>query len=107
MSDKDLIWRGDVEKFLCDAYDDDMIDEGEFAYLTSEANKLPAVPREMTAREFAKAFRRMCDSYDVNGRNNCEGCELWRENICCLCDLPDIIPIVEAWAREHPERSEE
>ena len=68
----------------------------------------PAVPQEMSAREFAKAFRRMCDSYDVNGHNSCEGCEVWRENICCLCDMPDIIPIVEKWAREHPEeRSEE
>lgn len=99
MSDNDMIRRGDVKakKVYCDERHEYVVPVAKIDWL------IPAVPQEMSAREFAKAFRRMCDSYDVNGHNSCEGCEVWRENICCLCDLPDIIPIVEKWAREHPE----
>ena len=65
---------------------------------------------EMTAREFARVYRRMCES----NPNSCEGCP-----VCPIgnqvCELPEpweieemvaILPIVEKWAREHPERSE-
>lgn len=62
---------------------------------------------EMTAKEFAKQFRRMCDSYDINGRNECYGCKLYAENICNLDELDNIVPIVEQWAAEHPEERSE
>lgn len=110
MSDKDLIKRGDAEKILCDAYDNGMIDEGELAYFVSEANKIPAVPQEMTAVEFVKEHHRMCQSMD-------------RCFSCCICHDEDsprsctvlmglnpeqTVAIVEQWAAKHPEeRSEE
>lgn len=62
---------------------------------------LSAVPKEMSAVEFAKQINRMCEA------TCCSGCpiESW-----CYYRMPthidEAIPIVEAWAKEHPERSE-
>lgn len=105
MRDNDLIRRGDVEKILCDAYDDDMIDEGKLAYLISEANKLPAVPQEMSAREFVIAHHRMCQS-----KMECVECRIChddREPRSCAVLMglnpDDTVDVVEEWAREHPE----
>ena len=66
--------------------------------------KQQGTSKEITAREFAKQFRRMCDSYDVDGRNECDGCKLCEESICNLYELDNVIPIVEKWAKEHPEK---
>lgn len=63
--------------------------------------------REMTAREFANEFRRMCDAY-LNCMEDGDDCPLFTANICSLDELVNIVPVVEKWAREHPEeRSEE
>lgn len=58
-----------------------------------------SAPREMTAREFAEARDRLCDSM-----NACTGCPIYKA--CLTNSLTKILPMVEAWAQEHPERSE-
>lgn len=89
--------------------------------LAGKARKLiedaPAVPREMTARELFSARDRMCNSNYNRGhiRPACKTCPLWRENngydMYCgtLMTMRPLafVAIVEAWAQEHPERSEE
>lgn len=86
--------------------DDDMIERFSIAF-----KRLPAVPQEMTAREFFEEYRRMCDH---TGR--CATCPIME-----IANIPRMpckylayrhpekaVAIVEAWAREHPkERSEE
>lgn len=77
--------------------------------------EIPAAPREMTAREFVKARRRLCEAH-LNAITQsvddfvtrCEGCVL--ENYCegSKDNVDGEVAIVEKWAREHPEeRSEE
>lgn len=99
MSDNDLIRRGEVEDILCNAYDG-TIDEGALAYLISELKKIPAVPQEMSASEYGDTLVKICASH--NGR--CADCEV--EHPCAIPDKRTV-PIVEKWAHEHPERSEE
>ena len=69
-----------------------------FKYDVADA---PAVPQEMSAREFAEARDRLCDSM-----NECTDCPIYKA--CLTNSLTKILPMVEAWAREHSEeRSEE
>lgn len=73
----------------------------------------PAVPREMSAIEFMKLRSRICHEQYINRQSDddwlCDGCVL---KACCSpadsegCEA-DAVAIVEAWAQEHPERSEE
>jgi hypothetical protein len=113
MGDNDLVRRGDVEKMLCDAYDYDMIDEGELTYLISEANKIPAVPQEMSAVEYLKVRERMASKLgELCSACHCEG-KCWD----CPYHAPDTedemkypdrsVALVEKWAREHPEERSE
>lgn len=99
MSDKDLIRRGEVEDILCNAYDG-TIDEGALAYLISELKKIPAVPHEMSAREYVHTSNRMLkEDYRAWDR-----LMVFEEND----DADKAIAWMEEWAREHPEeRSEE
>lgn len=70
---------------------------------------VPAVPREMTAREYVKARSRMCDAqYELFGSDEhdmtaCIECPL--EDYCegVKKDAEAEVAIVEKWAREHPE----
>lgn len=110
MSDKDLIRRGEVEDILCNACDG-TIDEGALAYLISELKKIPAVPHEMTAREYLKTMRPICE----DGRN-CGKCPLSYNNNGAGINCQDYaayypeeaVATVEKWAREHlEERSED
>lgn len=70
----------------------------------------PAVPHEMTAREFARDRNRMC----LFHFSFCNGCTVLPERMECgevihdcplwtLRDPDKAIAIVEKWAREHPE----
>lgn len=80
-------------------------------------NTRVAVPHEMTAREYIREYRRMCNFYfgkpatdgGLDGCGDCPGRLNGKKN-CIFSPTRDesSIPIVEAWAREHPEeRSEE
>lgn len=94
MSRNDLILRGEVEDILFDAYDG-TIDEGALAYLISELKKIPAVPQEMSAREYEEAFHRI--AYE-----DVETYRVWWEAIHDE-DWGRAVAIVEKWAKEHPE----
>ena len=65
-----------------------------------------SAPHEMTAREFANEFHRMWDAY-LNCMEDGDDCPLYTANICSLSEMENIVPIVEQWAKEHPERSEQ
>ena len=75
----------------------------------------PAVPQEMSAREYIREYRRMCDFYfgkpstdgGVRGCGDCPGRLNGKKN-CIFSPTRDesSIPIVEEWAQEHPEVSE-
>lgn len=68
----------------------------------------PAVPQEMTAKEYIATLNRMCGIHYVD----CEKCPLETENNgqgkpCSILqkENPEVsIAIVEKWAREHPEK---
>ena len=55
----------------------------------------------MDAVEYVKQRERMCDYYvncgDCPARNY-EGC-------ACLNEIPNMVPIVEKWAKEHPVKT--
>ena len=67
----------------------------------------PAVPQEMTAREFVATISDMCINQFPE---ECTPCPLWVAGHGCgekILPPEDTVAIVEAWAREHPERSVE
>ena len=77
--------------------DDDMIERFSIAF-----KRLPTVPQEMSAREYGETLMKICASH----KGKCHKCELgddWQ----CATPNERTIPIVEQWAKEHPERSEE
>ena len=70
--------------------------------------KAPAVPQEMSAREFVIAHHRMCQS-----KMECVECRIChddREPRSCAVLMglnpDDTVTVVGEWAREHPGRSE-
>lgn len=111
MSEKDLIRRGDVRK-LADWLE---TEDGEILVVDmDDVDDIPAVPREMSAREYLAAEQRMC--FDENiGKRNCVNCPLSalinpaRINCGDYSRVhPDkAVAAVEKWAREHTEMSEE
>ena len=55
----------------------------------------------MDAVEYVKQHERMCDYYVNCGdcpAGNYEGCS-------CLNEIPNMVPIVEQWAKEHPVKT--
>lgn len=66
----------------------------------------PAVPQEMTAREFLRDFHRLCQSM------RCDECPITHDGeprTCAVlmgCFPDETIETVERWTQEHPERSE-
>lgn len=106
MSDNDLIRRGVIkERMIARGWKHPDSTVTEFV-----EDDLPAVPREMTAREFLVAYKRMCASFP---ETDCSKCPIYTPYKDCTdnpCDwdIDKILPAVEKWAREHPdERSEE
>lgn len=104
MSDNDLIRRGDV----LSAFETEFNGKGEECYwfggcreeVVEVVKTVPAVPHEMSAREYEKAFQRI--TYE-----DVETYRVWWEAIHDE-DWGRAVAIVEKWAREHPEeRSEE
>lgn len=58
--------------------------------------------KEITAVEFLKEKRRMCNSYD-----DCHDCPVWEESESCddwICSNPELaVSIIMKWANEHPQ----
>ena len=112
MSDNDLIRRGALVKYIktyqcAKCSDIGLCGHCSVLIALKLIEDAPAVPHEMSAVEFANEFRRMCDAY-LNCMEDGDDCPLFTANICSLDELVNIVPVVEQWAREHPEeRSEE
>lgn len=119
MSRNDLIRRGDAYEAIYalhadgvegivnaprNSYGEDLRD------VLDAISDIPAVPHEMTAREYLMVRTRMCYKYE-----SCEGCPLniINEKYNCLCfsvesqSQEEAVAIVEEWAREHPEKRSE
>ena len=55
----------------------------------------------MDAVEYVKQRDRMCDYYV-----NCADCPASNyEGCACLNEIPNLVPIVEQWAKEHPVKT--
>ena len=95
MSDNDLIKRGVAREILRDELDD--IAAMDEASVDNIVDSIPSAPREMTAREHGETLMKICASH----KGRCYKCELGG----APCAIPDerTSPIVEQWAREHPE----
>lgn len=71
----------------------------------------PAVPHEMSAREYIRQQYRMCMTQSDGAK--CEGCPLSPSVTGEYCDTYEVlypeqaVSIVEKWAKEHPEERSE
>lgn len=104
MNNEDLVKRGDVKAFRRVLF---MAGKLVSFVTIKDINCVPAVPREMTAREFVKAHHRMCQS-----GISCDECgithdgEVPRSCVVLMGLNPDdTVAIVEKWAQEHPEEA--
>lgn len=71
------------------------------ADIDKKVDAIPAVPREMTAREYEKAIKTIVASHDLSTL------KAW-QIACEDKDWEKAVEIIEKWAREYPEeRSEE
>lgn len=108
MSDKDLIRRGDVYEAIYalhadgkegimnaprNSYGEDLRD------VIDAIGDIPAVPQEMSAREYERAIDRAFYSAD----------DAWGEWADAIDEgnKDKAVTIIEKWTREHPERSED
>lgn len=92
MGNKELIMRGDVLKEA--VYLD--VDTNAMVVFVQDIKKIPAVPREMTAREYLETEARMCKYYGLPCAFDVSG-----------MTVDEAIEMVEKFAQEHPERSTE
>lgn len=114
MSDNDTISRKAVKDLIKEATHaaGDAKTAKEMFMLYREVANLPAVPDEMSAREFMKLRSRICHEQYINRQSDddwlCDGCVL--KACCSPADSEgreaEAVAIVENWAREHPERKE-
>ena len=103
MSDNDLIRRGDALK----AFDDNIM----WGAPRMALEKLPAVPQEMTARDFVRGYSRMCHTThqcykcpifaEADKEKPVKSCWFWVRDNC-----EKAVSIVEQWAKEHPEKKQ-
>lgn len=108
MGDNDLVKRVDLKKQVLEYVRTHIVPTvtGVLALI----DDAPAVPREMSAVEYLRTMRSICE----DGRN-CGKCPLSYNNNGAGINCQDYaayhpeeaVAIVEAWAKEHPERSEE
>lgn len=98
MSDNDLIRRGDAKRELYREWCESNHEAGVVDYQCA-LDRVLAVPREMSAREYAKAINRVFylgdDAYGEWADAMDEGNE------------DKAVAILEAWAREHSEERSE
>ena len=78
--------------------------------LIKEVSTIPAVPHEMTAREYLYHRNRICHARYVERQDDdeflCEKCVL--KEVCApsneAAEISKSIAIIEQWAKEHPEK---
>lgn len=87
-------------KIKCDFYESVRREGREEDYI-DEQNINSIKNEEISAIEFLKEKRRMCQSYD-----DCHDCPIWKDNESCddwICSKPELaISIITQWAKEHP-----
>ena len=90
----DLIKRGDLKKQVLDYVRTHIVPTvtGVLALI----DDAPTVPQEMTAREYLETEARMCKHYGLPCAFDVSG-----------LTVDEAIKMVEDFAREHPERSED
>lgn len=93
--DDELIRRGDAETLIYNLLDGEPAKD-KWSDVGKRITDIPAVPREMTAREYLAAEARMCKYYGLPSAFDVSG-----------LTVDEAIEMVEKFAREHPERSEE
>lgn len=103
MSDNDLLRRGDVKakKVYCDERHEYVVPVAEIDWL------IPAVPQEMTAREYI-AIEQRCKSWCVSNCTSNGGCESCCYRGSCWADTfdPDAyLRFYILWAKDHPEEA--
>ena len=96
----DLIRRGDAETLIYDLLAGEPAKD-KWSDVGKRIADIPAVPREMTAREFVSEQRRMHNTYFKNG---CYHCPLLEKGRCLAGLTNKTIEAVEQWAKEHPEK---
>lgn len=116
MSDNDSINRGGVRREIMEfiSHNKALVDEWAANCIDDIIDAIPAVPREMTAGEYIREYRRLCGFYfgkpapdgGVYGCGACP-CGLNGKKNCIFSPTRDesSIPIVEKFAREHPEEA--
>lgn len=93
MSDNDLIKCGEVRKLATPLETED----GEILVVDmDDVDEIPAVPREMTAKEYLETEARMCKHYGLPCSFDLSG-----------FTVDEAIEMVAKFAWEHPERSED
>ena len=109
MSDDDLIKRGDA---LNACYEGWNWDEQTIEHIHENISKIPTVPQPMSAVEYIREYRRMCNFHFGkpaidDGWDGCGCCpgRLNGKKNCIFSPTRDesSIPIVNAWAKEHPD----
>lgn len=106
MSDNDSIRRGNVINELKHTA---FFEERDQKTAIECVKSIPAGPHEMTAREFVKAYSRMCHTtgqcykcpvfIEADKEKPVKSCWFWVRDNC-----EKAVPIVEQWAKEHPEK---
>ncbi len=66
------------------------------ASLATELKSAVPLNQEMSAKEFAVVRDRLC-----NSMNECTSCPIYKA--CLANSLVKVLPMIEAFAREHPE----
>lgn len=106
MNSDDLLMRGEVREALFDLLEY----TGWYERARDVIDLVPAVPREMTAVEYLRTMRSICE----DGRN-CGKCPLSYNNNGAGINCQDYaahypekaVAAVQKWAEGHPERSED
>lgn len=116
--DDELIPRGEARNLAYEIFNHFM--QTDFLLITpadidEKVDAISAVPHEMSAVEYIREYRRMCDFYfgkpatdgGVDGCGDCPGRLNGKKN-CIFSPTRDesSIPIIEKFAREHPEEAE-
>ena len=106
MSDNDLIRRGDTLKELEHTL---FYDERDQRTAVECVKSKPAVPHEMTAREFVEGLSRICHTtfqcyncpiyIEADKEKSVKYCWFWVRDNC-----EKAVSIVEQWAKDHPEK---
>ena len=103
-SDNDLIMRGEIKAFRRSfVWCGDLVS----GVTIEDIDCVPAVPQEMSAREYVRELWRLQNKRKTNCTLDDMLAFLDWEDAMAVDNADNAVSIIEKWAREHPERSEE